>query len=107
MHVLSTAINVPTRWPIGLLNVSNILLRVAMKLKYTLFYSILFYHGIRKVYHGVNKVYHGIRKVYHDIRKIYHNVRKVYHGVRNVYHGVRKIYHSVRKVYIYKGIPWC
>ena len=41
MHVLSTAINVPTRWPIGLLTVSNILLRVAMKLKYTLFYSIL------------------------------------------------------------------
>ena len=42
MHVLSTAINVPTRWPIGLLTVSNILLRVAMKFKYTLFNSIQF-----------------------------------------------------------------
>ena len=46
MHVLITAINVPTRWPIGLLTVSNILPSVAMKFKYKLFYSILFYSKI-------------------------------------------------------------
>ena len=40
MHVLSTAINAPIRWPIGLFAVSNILPSVAMKFKYTLFNSI-------------------------------------------------------------------